>query len=217
MLTTQADRFSAEEVLCGLFVVNYRYYSRLLRGWGGGQVQKEQSDKCQCGNEGQTRETEWVTAELPCIFKGATAFMKVLIKSAFCFQRWSRCSLPSLLTLQGTLTTRTWFTSSPTERKRTRNRQDFFQTRWRRYELSVIYSTPAPRVGCISVIVQHPPKSRRGSKFNVSLQALKKGALKQHQITLVFQFVLEWSSWQTHVTLFCKLICQSIFMCLFVQ
>lgn len=36
--------------------------------------------------------------------------------------RWSRCSLPSLQMWQETWTTRTWFTSLPTERKRTRNK-----------------------------------------------------------------------------------------------
>lgn len=40
----------------------------------------------------------------------------------FLLVRWSRCSLPSPQMWQETWTTRTWFTSSPMERKRTRSK-----------------------------------------------------------------------------------------------
>ncbi len=40
----------------------------------------------------------------------------------FLLVRWSRCSLPSPQMWQGTWTTRTWFTSLPTERKKTRSK-----------------------------------------------------------------------------------------------
>lgn len=60
-----------------------------------------------------------------CCFCGAF-MMRLMVICALLLVRWSRCSLPSLQMWQETWTTRTWFISLLTARRRTRSKLLFF-------------------------------------------------------------------------------------------
>lgn len=160
MLTTQADRFSPEEVHYGLFNLIVIIIADCIV-W-----------------EERHRDPQWIitpfsrTPIMLCLWgmscdKGADDI-------CFLLHRWSRCSLPSRRMWRETWTTRTWYTSLPTERKRTRSeplRRGVHHTESLPFARTWLETDPRPvkeiwTVYLLIVPVEYSLESTRGSRLN---------------------------------------------------